>query len=146
MSSWSDWSARCRKVLDCLLHRQAPQAPPSRGARAEMIAECQMRAQGAQILARNARYRGGEIDLIAEHEGCIAFVEVRLRSHADYGGAAASITVAKQRRIVLAARHWLQDAGRAHRHKPCRFDAMLLDALDAGHVEWRKAAFDARPF
>lgn len=146
MSSWCDWSARCRKVLDCLLRRPAPQAQPSRGLRAEMIAECRLRAQGARILARNARYRGGEIDLIAEHEGCIAFVEVRLRSHADYGGAAASITIAKQRRIVLAARHWLQEAGRAHRHKPCRFDAMLLDSLETGRVEWLKAAFEAPPF
>ncbi|MEN3110320.1 YraN family protein [Uliginosibacterium paludis] len=144
MSSLSEGVAWVRKAFDCLLHGQPPQVAPTRGARAEMLAERELRTHGARILARNARYRGGEIDLIAEHEGCIAFVEVRLRSRTDYGGAAASITIAKQRRIVLAARHWLRDAGQMHRHKPCRFDAMLYDSLDENHVEWLRSAFDAR--
>ena len=63
-------------------------------------------------------------------------MHVRLRTNRDFGGAAASITPAKQRRIALAASHYL--AG-----KPlpaCRFDAVLLDG--AG-IDWIRNAFDA---
>lgn len=59
---------------------------------------------------------------------------MRLRTHRGYGGAAASITSAKQRRIILAANHYL--AG-----KPlpaCRFDAVLLDGAN---IDWIKDAF-----
>lgn len=145
MGSGSEWIAWGRKVLDCLPWRGRPQAALAAGARAERLAEATLRRHGARILARNARYRGGEIDLIAEHEGYIAFVEVRLRTNGGYGSAADSITLAKQRRIVLAARHWLQEAGHAHRHRSCRFDAVLLDRLDPPRIEWLKAAFDAPP-
>ncbi len=144
MGSLSEGVAWVKKAFDCLLHGEPPQVAPTRGARAEMLAERTLRLHGARILARNARYRGGEIDLIAEHEGSLVFVEVRLRSRTDFGGAASSITVAKQRRIVLAARHWLRESGQAYRHKPCRFDAMLYDSLDEDRVEWLRAAFDAR--
>lgn len=132
-------------MLDCLLRRKTPQARRARGERAEMIAERRLRAAGARILARNARYKGGEIDLIAEDEGCIAFVEVRLRSHADFGGAASSITLAKQRRVALAARHWLAAEGSAWRNRPCRFDAMLLDSLEPARIEWLKSAYEIPP-
>ena len=64
------------------------------------------------------------------------FVEVRSRSRADYGGAAASITAAKQARLILAARHWLVRHGEA----PCRFDCVLIQD---GQIEWVKDAFRA---
>jgi putative endonuclease len=48
--------------------------------------------------------RGGEIDLICRDGKTLVFVEVRLRSRSDFGGAGASITAGKRRRIVLAAR------------------------------------------
>lgn len=142
MGGWSGWRIRWNRVVDCLLRRDGPQAKLPRGERAEMIAERRLRAAGARILARNARYRGGEIDLIAEDEGCIAFVEVRLRSNADFGGAAASITIAKQRRIALAARQWLAAEGSAWRNRPCRFDAVLLDSLEPARIEWLKSAYE----
>ncbi|MDO6387461.1 YraN family protein [Uliginosibacterium sp. 31-12] len=127
-----------RKVLDCLLRRHALQGS---GVQAERLAEAYLVARGARILARNVRCKGGEIDLIAEHAGHIAFVEVRLRRHRDFGGAAASITPTKQRRIVLAAKYWLQGTGRVYRQRPCRFDAVLLNELDAHAPEWIQAAF-----
>lgn len=109
------------------------------GARAEALAEEFLRKQGLQVLARNHRCRGGEIDLICRDGDTVVFVEVRLRSNPRYGGAAASITATKQRRVVLAARHWL--AGKPE--CPCRFDAVLLDRLDAKSIEWVKDAFSA---
>ena len=114
-----------------------------RGAAAEALAAAHLAGRGLAILARNVRCRGGEVDLIADDAGCVVFVEVRLRKSARFGGAAASITATKQRRVILAAQHWLTGAGRAHAQRPCRFDAVLLDGLDATRIEWIRGAFDA---
>ncbi len=83
--------------------------------------------------------RGGEIDLICRDGKTLVFVEVRLRSRSDFGGAGASITVTKRRRIILAARHYL--AGKPE--CDCRFDCVLLDGLDEERIEWIKNAFSA---
>ena len=106
------------------------------GARAEEQAARFLAGRGLKILVRNYRCRGGEIDLVCRDGATLVFVEVRLRTHPGFGGAAASITPAKQRRIALAANHYL--AG-----KPlpsCRFDAVLLDGAS---IDWIRNAFDA---
>ncbi|MCK9284770.1 MAG: YraN family protein [Rhodocyclaceae bacterium] len=110
-----------------------------RGADAEQLAADYLARRGLHIEARNFRVRGGEIDLVCIEGGTRVFVEVRLRSNADFGGAAASITAAKRRRIVLAARHYLAQHGDSN----CRFDCVLLDALDARRIEWIRDAFAA---
>lgn len=107
------------------------------GALAEQLAADFLIRQGLRIVVRNWRVRGGEIDLICHDGDHLVFVEVRLRGQSGFGGAAASITPAKQRRIILAARHYL--AGR--REQPCRFDAVLLDGLEPGRIEWIRDAF-----
>jgi len=111
----------------------------SAGEQAEVLAAAYLERQGLRILERNYRVRGGEIDLICADRGCLVFVEVRLRTSRRFGGAAASITTAKQRRLILAARHYL--AGR--REQPCRFDAVLLSGLADTDIEWIRNAFDA---
>lgn len=75
--------------------------------------------------------------------GTVVFVEVRLRSSTRFGGAAASITLKKQQRVIMAARWWLAGAGRRYAEHNVRFDAVLLDSLDATRIEWMRAAFDA---
>ena len=107
-----------------------------RGAAAEEKAAAYLAARGLRLLERNFRVRGGEIDLVCQDGGTTVFVEVRLRSRADYGGAAASITAEKQRRLILAARHWLV----RHGERNCRFDAVLMDGE---RIEWLKDAFAA---
>ncbi len=89
-------------------------------------------------LARGPRSRGGEIDLILrDRDGTLVFVEVRSRRDTDHGGAAASVSHAKQRSLVLAARHYLLGCAVP---PPCRFDVI---AIDGERVEWLRAAFDA---
>lgn len=92
------------------------------------------------LVARNYRTPGrggGEVDLIMrERDGTLVFVEVRQRSRGTHGGAGASITAAKRRRIVFAARHYLMRWGAP---PPCRFDVVLVQA----RIEWLRAAFDA---
>lgn len=106
---------------------------------AENLAADYLARQGLRIVARNYRCRAGEIDLVCDDQGCTVFVEVRLRRHARFGGAAGSISAAKQRKLIVAAAHYL--AGR--RERPCRFDAVLLDRLDEACIEWVRDAFQA---
>ena len=103
------------------------------GARAEALAAAFLVARGLAIVERNFRCRRGEIDLIARDGETLVFVEVRLRTRRDFGGAAASITAAKRARIAAAALFYL---ARLPRTPPCRFDAVLLDALDSERIEW----------
>jgi putative endonuclease len=105
------------------------------GAAAEALAARFLAARGLTIVERNYRCRGGEIDLIARERDTLVFVEVRLRSGDAFGGARASITAAKRRRLERAASHYLAQVGR---EPPCRFDAILLDALDSERIEWLK--------
>ena len=102
-----------------------------------------LQAQGLSLLQRNYRTPGrggGEIDLVMrESDGTVVFVEVRERGNAAHGGAAASVSATKQARIVFAARHYL--LRRPGAPPPCRFDVV---AMEQGHLQWFKAAFDAQ--
>jgi putative endonuclease len=109
------------------------------GADAEALAGAFLERHGLAILRRNFRTRLGEIDLIARDGATLVFVEVRLRTSSAFGGAAASITAAKRARLVNAARVYL--AG-MRGEPPCRFDAILLDALDPARIEWQRNVID----
>ena len=106
------------------------------GRRAEDRAAVFLEKRGLRVLARNYRCRGGEIDLVCRDGRALVFVEVRLRRTQAFGGAAASITPAKQRRIILAAQHYL--AGQPE--CDCRFDCVLIEGE---RLEWLKNAFSA---
>lgn len=110
------------------------------GAQAERLAADFLVAQGITIVERNFRRRCGEIDLVARDGETLVFVEVRLRRRGDFGGAAASITAAKQRRMAAAAGLYL---ARLRATPPCRFDAVLLDALDPDRIEWLRDVMTA---
>ena len=75
------------------------------GRRAEQLAILLLRAKGYRILARTYIVRGGEIDVIARRGSAVAFVEVKARPMLE--DALIAITPAKQRRMSVAARHWL---------------------------------------
>ena len=111
------------------------------GDAAEDRALAHLEAAGLRLVARNYRTPGrggGEIDLVMrERDGTLVFVEVRRRASAAFGGAAASVGAIKQRRIILAARHYLMRLGAP---PPCRFDVV---GVQAGEIEWLKAAFEA---
>ncbi len=109
------------------------------GARAERLAEAFLTARGLVLIARNFRIRHGEIDLILRDGATLVFAEVRLRTNKNFGGAAASITPAKQARLRRAARAFL---ARLPNEPPCRFDAVLLDGLDAARITWEQGILD----
>ncbi|RZI92060.1 MAG: YraN family protein [Variovorax sp.] len=113
-----------------------------RGDAAEDAALAHLQRAGLLPVTRNYRTPGrggGEIDLIMRdpRDGTLVFVEVRQRASGSHGGAGASITHVKQRRIVFAARHYLCGLRAL---PPCRFDVVLVEA---GAIEWLQGAFDA---
>jgi putative endonuclease len=111
------------------------------GDAAEEAALHYLQQAGLHLLQRNYRTPGrggGEIDLIMRApDGTTVFVEVRQRKSASHGGAAASISTVKQRRIIFAARHYLM---RLRTPPPCRFDVVLVEPQG---TQWLQAAFDA---
>jgi len=111
------------------------------GDQAEAQALRHLQHAGLRLLERNYRTPGrggGEIDLIMrDADGTLVFVEVRQRASVRHGGAAASVSATKQRRIILAARHYLLRWGAP---PPCRFDVV---ALEPGGVQWLRGAFEA---
>jgi putative endonuclease len=116
----------------------------NKGARAEDAAEAFLRRDGWRTLARNHRTREGEVDLVVEREGTVAFVEVRSRAPGPVS-ALESITWAKRRRVVRAARDFLRT--RRPRATELRFDVVAVewrrDAPGGLLIEHVPAAFDA---
>lgn len=112
------------------------------GDAAEDEALLYLQQQGLRLVCRNYRTPGrggGEIDLImGERDGTLVFVEVRRRKSTLHGGAAASVGHTKQRRVVLAAQHYLL---RVRTLPACRFD--VVEVTPEG-CHWLRAAFDAQ--
>lgn len=103
--------------------------PSGRGRSAEDDAVAWLERQGYRPIARNARTAAGEIDLVADDDGTLCFVEVKARSTAEFGPAVAAVGAAKQRRLRRAAAMWLA----MHPcEAPCRFDVLGLDAAADG--------------
>lgn len=127
--------------MQFLEKKRPPPASTERGRQAEDHAWAYLQAQGLRLLQRNYRTPGrggGEIDLICQTpDGTVVFVEVRSRTSSAFGGAAASISATKRRRIVFAARHWWQLHGG---NRPSRFDVVTVQGTQ---VQWLPAAFDA---
>jgi len=94
------------------------------GKAAETAAEEHLCRKGYRILDRNVRYRNGELDIVAQDQETVVFVEVKARRSDEFGGAFYAVTVQKKQKLVqLAAQyvgqHHLQDC-------PCRFDVVLI--------------------
>ena len=94
--------------------------------------------RGLKIIERNYRCRFGEIDLVAREGSTVVFVEVRARASDAFGGAAASITHAKRRKLLATARYYLRCHGA--REAACRFDVVLLTGAEP-RIEWIENAF-----
>ncbi len=108
------------------------------GEQAERRARRYLEAAGLRLVAANMRVRGGEVDLIMRDADTWVFVEVRYRRDNAFGGAAASVTFPKQRRLLLAAAVWLARRGESLDTSACRFDIL---AITGCHVEWLINAF-----
>lgn len=114
-----------------------------KGKRGEDLAAAFLKEQGLQLLEQNVRCVLGEIDLVAKDGRTLVFVEVRSRAGDRFGLPEASVSRAKQRRLTLLAKWYLQ----RHRleHQPARFDVIAIRwRLDQPDITWIPNAFDAR--
>lgn len=116
-----------------------------RGARAEQAAAALLARAGLTQVAANARFRGGELDLVmldgAPAAGTLVFVEVRYRSGTAHGGGAASVDAGKRRRLIHAAQAFLALHPQWQR-LPCRFDVVEADGdPQAPRLHWIRDAF-----
>jgi putative endonuclease len=109
------------------------------GSRAENSASAFLQSQGFSIVARNFLRRVGELDIVARAGDLLVIAEVRTRASDEYGGAAASIGRAKQKRIAATTGLLLQRHPELRRCR-VRFDVIVVRD---GSIEWLKHAFEA---
>ncbi len=98
----------------------------------ERVAVAHLAAKGYRILATNFRVREGEVDVVAEREGVVAFVEVKTRRGEAMGSAVEAIDHRKAQRLLLAAEAFEQQ----HPELPPgrRIDLIAIDLDDQGRV------------
>lgn len=111
------------------------------GDAAEEAASLFLVASGLRLLARNARYPFGEIDLVMLDTQVLVFVEVRFRRSERFGGAIASVDGAKRRKLARAAQAWL-GSHRQYNEASCRFDVVAVGSgADGLRCQWIRSAF-----
>ncbi|OXU33028.1 YraN family protein [Enterobacter hormaechei] len=104
----------------------------------ELKARRWLEGKGLRFVAANVRGRGGEIDLIMKDGQTIVFVEVHFRQSSRFGGAAASVTLAKQQKLLQTAHLWLARHNGSFDTVDCRFDVV---AFTGNAIDWLKNAF-----
>jgi putative endonuclease len=112
-----------------------------KGLHYETVARDYLQQQGLIFLQQNFHSRFGEIDLIMRDSDMVCFIEVKYRSRPDFGGAAGSITNAKQQKIIKTAQVFMQQSQK-FKNLGMRFDAMILQQSgDDINVNWIPSAF-----
>jgi putative endonuclease len=97
--------------------------------------------RGYAVRARNFRCRSGEIDVVAEQDGVVVFVEVKERSGDGHGRGFESVTRGKRLRVIQAARLYAARFGLTEAR--LRFDVISIDWRDGeAHVRHDEDAFD----
>jgi putative endonuclease len=112
------------------------------GLEAEKLAATFLAERGLKLVTQNYHCRFGEIDLVMMDAKTLVFVEVKLRSNNQFGGAAASITPQKQQKMILTAQHYLQQHVKNQNQIACRFDAILMNKADLNSIDWIRNAFE----
>lgn len=87
-----------------------------------------LRAKGYRILRQNYRCRYGEIDIIAERDGDMSFVEVKTRQNLHFGRPCESVTEEKKRHLRRAAHCFLEDM-KEKGYIPRRYGFMIMEVV-----------------
>jgi putative endonuclease len=120
------------------LHRFDPSHRQAVGAAKERLACAFLQRHGLHLVDSNYRCRRGEIDLVMREGAVLVFVEVRFRASDRFGTPAETVGVRKQRRLLAAASHYLQEQ---RINAPCRFDVLAVG--DGDRIDWIRDAFHA---
>lgn len=110
------------------------------GKQGEALAAAFLERAGYRIVARNYRSRSGELDLVAEEKGVVAFIEVKTRREGAAVGPFEAVTAAKRRQMVKVAMEYLVRQGEGER--PARFDVVAVTLIgNEPRIELMKNAF-----
>ena len=110
------------------------------GRQAEELAAAHLREHGYRVLARNYQWRGGEIDLIAEEQDHLVFVEVRSCATRAHGDPLETVNWAKRRHIVRTAQHYIE--GLRGPLPRMRFDVVAIVFAPAFEIQLVRNAFE----
>jgi putative endonuclease len=86
-----------------------------------------LKAKNYNILAQNYRTQTSEIDIIAEYQNEIVFIEVKARKKSALSLPEEAITPSKMKRLIAAAKQWLQESNREDH----------IARLDVIAIQWR---------
>jgi putative endonuclease len=79
-----------------------------RGILGERAAKKHLQKNGLKFLVANYRSARGEIDLIFRDDDCLAFIEVKTRSHENWSRPAAAVNAARKKRLSHCALDYLR--------------------------------------
>ena len=114
-----------------------------KGQEAEALACNYLMQKGLKLIEQNYYCRGGEIDLIMEDKGSVVFIEVRMRNNPNFGSGAESVDWRKQRKLTMAAMHFLQHHPKLAQ-QPARFDVIAINRQQNNtDIQWIENAFQA---
>ncbi|MEJ6950498.1 YraN family protein [Natronospora cellulosivora (SeqCode)] len=98
-----------------------------------------LKKQSYKIIKRNFRYSRGEIDIIAEKNEYLIFVEVKLRKSKKYGSPELAVDIRKQTKIRTVANYYLM---KNSNNKKIRFDVICIEVSNGkGNLKHYKNAF-----
>ena len=103
------------------------------GSAGERLAAERLRQAGYTIRTANYRCKVGEIDIVAEEDGDIVFVEVKTRRGTAYGLPEEAVTSAKQRKLIAAAQTYLEAHGQLD--VSWRVDVVAIALTASGKLE-----------
>jgi len=102
------------------------------GDRGEKLAQAFLRSKSYTIIETNYRTREGEIDIVAQKDDCLSFVEVRTRRGSQFGTPEESLTETKQQRLETLAEIYIQ----SHENLPpqWRIDVVAIELDNKGYI------------
>lgn len=109
------------------------------GAAAEVRARKHLEERGFDTIDTNVYSRFGEIDIVMIRGDELVFVEVRQRTSMSYGSAAQSVHIYKQRKLINAARYFLQQNPEFNKYY-ARFDVITIESKQ-NNLQWHPCAF-----
>lgn len=110
------------------------------GNKAETIATAFLTKHRVQVVERNYRISGGEIDLIAKDGNSWIFAEVKFRANEEFAAILEQVTYQQCSRIRYTARHYLMTHNIDEHTAAIRFDVIGISG-SSPEIEWIKDAF-----
>ncbi len=102
------------------------------GNEGEDQAAAYLQKNGYRIIARNFLAVGGELDIVAQYQKTLVFVEVKTRASSAFGGPLAAVTRTKQERLARAAAQFIK--ANAPKFDSIRFDVICVLSGQIEHI------------